>query len=119
MCESRSGVSSENANPPQPGLSSLGDGFVDFAAAETDVFQLAVIEEVQRGKRRLTLTVDDEGGNPSVHEPPETGRGEKDNSAQGLRRRLGRQGHGHYALATFGGDGTERRPWVHEIRFDG
>jgi hypothetical protein len=93
------GVSSENANPSQPGLSSLGEGFVDFAAVETDILQLVVIEEVQRGKRRLTLMVDDEVGNPSVHEPPETGHGEKNNSAQGLRRRrLGRQEHGHYGF---------------------
>jgi hypothetical protein len=70
MCESRSGVPSEKANPSQASLSSFGDGFVDLAAVETDVLQLTVIEEVQRGKHRLTLTVDDEVGNPSVHEPP-------------------------------------------------
>jgi hypothetical protein len=58
------------ANPSQASLSSLGHGFVDLAAVETDVLQLTVIEEVQRGKHRLTLTVDHEVGNPSVHEPP-------------------------------------------------
>jgi hypothetical protein len=43
----------------------------DLAAVDADVFELPVAKMAQRDKVRLTLTMSDEGGNPTVNETAE------------------------------------------------
>ena len=43
----------------------------NLAAADADIFQIPVAKTAQRDKVRLTLTMSDKGGNPTVDETTE------------------------------------------------
>jgi hypothetical protein len=49
----------------------FGQGVTDLAAVDADVFQVPAAKIAHRDKVRLTLTMSDEGGNPTVDETAE------------------------------------------------